>query len=285
MRKSTPLPFIFLFLFYGVNSISAQSTCTTATAEALKKDLISYWSFNENTSDAAGTNNGTTVGTGFSYTNAKYGKGIDLNGDNTYINVGNDASLNMTNQSLTISAWFRVDGFTDAWQALISKGELNNFRIHRLSFTNNLGYTGGMPDIQAPQNINDGNFHHIVAITENGVSKKIFIDGVLVISSNTGTSITDTGNDLWIGNNPNVSNREWNGVIDDVAIWNRALDACQATHLYTSGLPLNTLITATPANAATEPIPTLSSWALLIFGLLILNLSIWFLYRIDGIYS
>jgi len=248
----------------------------------LKQGLIAHWSFNEQTNDAIGPNNGTIIGTGFSYTAAKHGKGIDLDGGNTYINVGNDASLNRTNQSVTISGWFRVDGFTDAWQALISKGENNNFRIHRHTTTDNLAYVGGNPDLQTTQNINDGQFHHVVAITENGVQKSIYIDGVLVNSSTIGTSIIDGGVDLFIGNNPNVPNREWNGVIDDMAIWNRALTPCQAAYIYTSGLPINTLIN-TDTNVATTPIPTLSSWGLLIFGLLILNFSVWFLYRIEDV--
>lgn len=258
-------------------------TCTEPsipTPEELKNGLVSLWSFDENTVDTEGVNNGTVVGTGFSYTTAKYGKGIDLDGGNTYINAGNDASLNMTGQSLTISAWFRVDDFTIFWQALIAKGESNNFRIHRFSNTNNLAYNGGSPDIQAVQNINDGNFHHVVVVTENGVRKSIYIDGVLAGTSSSGTTITDTGNDLWIGNNPDIPSRDWNGVIDDVAIWNRALDPCQVTYLYESGMPVNTLI-----SPAIKEIPALSSWGLMIFGLLVLNLGIGFLYRFVRTYS
>lgn len=289
MRLFTPLCLMWLFLFYGMNSTFAQSLActnpTTPTAAELKQGLIAHWSFDGQTDDAAGPNNGTIVGTGFNYADAKYGKGIDLDGGNTYVNVGNDASLNRTGQSITIAGWFRVDGFTDAWQALISKGENNNFRIHRHSFTNNIAYVGGNPDVQTTQNINDGQFHHIVAITKEGSHKSIYIDGVLANSSNIGTTITDTGADLYIGNNSNVPNREWNGVIDDMAIWNRALEPCQATYLYSSGRSINDLLNAPKTDLAIEPIPTLSSWGLLTFGLLILNLSVWFLYRIEDVYS
>lgn len=283
MRIFTPLLLVFLFFFPNINTTFSQ--CVTPTAAELKEDLISYWSFNDQTDDAEGTNNGTIVGTGYSYTNAKHGKGIDLDGGNTYINVGNDASLNRTGKSITIAGWFRVDDFTDAWQALISKGENNNFRIHRHSFSNNIAYNGGGPDVQTTQNVNDGQFHHVVAVTENGVRKSIYIDGVLANSSTVGTSITDTGADLYIGNNSNVSNREWNGVIDDMVIWGRALDPCQAAYLYSSGRSLGYLLNPPKADVAIAPIPTMSSWGLLIFGLLVLNLGVWFLYRIEDVYS
>ena len=41
--------------------------------------------------------------------------------------------------------------------------------------------------------------------------------------------------DLWIGNNPQSSTRMWDGLIDDVAIWDRPLGAADALELYTAG--------------------------------------------------
>lgn len=200
--------------------------------------LISYWNFDNNVEDHRGPNDGTIIGAGSSYAPGIFGNGIDLDGATTYINAGNDPSLNFTNKSLTISAWFRVDAFDKFWQALISKGEADNFRVQRFGDSNFMSYNGGPPDIAANVNVNDGMFHHIVVVTKANVSKSIYIDGVLITTAPIGVNILDSGLDLLIGNNPDVSDRYWNGMIDDMAIWDIPLNDCDVSFLYNSQMSL-----------------------------------------------
>lgn len=229
----------------------------------LANNLISYWNFEEHTLDRVGNNNGTVVGNGSSYTPGPFGSAIDLDGGDTYVDVGNDASLNMTGKSITVSAWFRVDAFTDSWQALISKGEGQNFRLHRLGGSDRISYNGGSPEIHHPKNINDGQFHHVVAITENGVRKYIYLDGILVMAGTYNADIVDSDLSLLIGNNPDILSRDWNGAIDDVAIWDRVLNDCEIETLYSSGMSLRELLMI-------PVIPTLSTWGIITLLLIML---------------
>jgi hypothetical protein len=40
---------------------------------------------------------------------------------------------------------------------------------------------------------------------------------------------------VMIGENPGARNREWEGEIDDIAIWNRVLTAAEVATLYNGG--------------------------------------------------
>ena len=73
------------------------------------------------------------------------------------------------NGSLSIAGWFKVDAFDKSWQALIAKGENLNYRIARRSDTGDtsIAYAGGTGEGAAdtPQ-VNDGKWHHFVAVTD-----------------------------------------------------------------------------------------------------------------------
>ena len=85
---------------------------------ALQDGLVSYWPMNSNFEDARGVNDGAFVGGTPTFAAGKFGQGIDLNGTDQFVNVGNHPSLDMSlatgpagNGHVSISAWFRVDAF------------------------------------------------------------------------------------------------------------------------------------------------------------------------------
>ena len=92
---------------------------------------------------------------------------------------------------------------------------------------------------------NDGNWHH-VAVTSNGSSYKLFIDG----AEDTGAATSGTNNsnvvggwidDMAVKNSCNIgaqrrnadnNNGYFNGNIDELAIWDSALTAAQIDNIY-----------------------------------------------------
>jgi hypothetical protein len=209
---------------------------------ALQDGLVSYWPMNGNFEDARGVNDGAFVGGPPTFSAGKFGQGIDLNGNDQFVNVGNDPSLDMSlagpagNGHVSISAWFRVDAFDRDWQALLSKGEGSNFRIARRAAEQGVAYAGGSAEgAGLSPNVSDGALHHLVAISENGVNTRFWVDGMLV-STGPAPVISNAGNlDLYIGENPGARGRYWDGLIDDVAIWNRPLLDTEITSLWNGG--------------------------------------------------
>ena len=220
---------------------AALLTITGGTAQAAwLDDLDGYWRFESDTLDSSGNaQHGVYQGTtGPDYQTGKFGDGIALDGSDQKVVINptgdeNDFSYHATD-IMSLSLWARVDAFDTAWQALIAKGEGNAWRMHRKNGENTM--KGPFGDTDTGTNINDGAWHHFVAVNQPGtLTKKIWVDGVLTVNEN-GKDISDnSANHMMIGDNPDALAREWNGMVDDVAIWGRVLSDAEAAALWNGG--------------------------------------------------
>ena len=159
------------------------------------------------------------------YGSGKLGQGIELDGVDQFVETPLDNEEMFDFQDGTgfsISAWYKVGEFTKSWQALIAKGEGNRWRIHRRGGENILTGNGGNGDVPAgTPDINDGELHHIVLVSDpENDEVRLYSDGELS-SSNNAPAIQSNENPMMIGENPDARNRTWSGIIDDVGIWNR----------------------------------------------------------------
>ena len=127
-----------------------------------------------------------------------------------------------------------MDTFVENWQGLVAQGEGSSWRVANRNTVGELAYAGGGPEPAGPPSIADGVFHHIVCVSEAGVGVRLYVDGNLIQSSNSAPALVDNFANITIGSNPDVTNRSWNGVIDEVAIWNRALSDTEITGLSTA---------------------------------------------------
>jgi hypothetical protein len=229
-------------------ALTASLLLLGATAQAALIDgLEAYWNFdNEDFLDTVGIYDGTPQGTEpiqFIDGLPGFGKAIKLNGDDQEILItgGEPDDLAFAGGSMSVSGWFKVDAFDTGWQALIAKGEGTNWRVHRRDPTDFLTISMGVAE--APQggpNINDGQWHHFAAIADATTAMYLYIDGVLAEQSATAPIIAANGQRVRIGENPDAQNREWEGDIDDLAIWSRALTEEEVIAL--SGNPLSALL-------------------------------------------
>jgi hypothetical protein len=77
-----------------------------------------------------------------------------------------------------------------------------------------------------------GVWHYVTGVYD-GSNLRIYVDGVQESSTNIGSVVAYTGTDpLWIGKDPN---RWFNGMVDEVRIYNRALSAGEVQRLYDLG--------------------------------------------------
>ncbi len=82
--------------------------------------------------------------------------------------------------------------------------------------------------ISSTSNINDGNWHH-VAVTYDGSTYRLFVDGVQENSGSMTTATTLSGT-IWIGSNSGPS--VWSGSVDEVEFFNRQLSAAEIQAIY-----------------------------------------------------
>ena len=239
-----------LIAYWDFNTPSGDTT-------SLTQGLVAYWNFDgtlmDSVKDFHGTGRGATP-VAFGEDHANFGKALQLNGKDQYVEItgGNEDELEFPKGSMSIAGWFKVGAFDKSWQALLSKGENSNYRIARRGDGKAIGYAGGTGEgADDVGSVNDGQWHHFVAVSDAtgaAFGTALYIDGVLHGVNATKPVLTATTKRLFIGENPDALGRQWNGSIDDLAIWNRVLTGGEVATLWNSGtgLPLSTLPSIKP---------------------------------------
>ena len=150
-------------------------------------------------------------------------------------------------QALTLAAWFRADDFDVHDARILSKSTGTAEQDHywmlstldvggavRLRFRLK---TDGITDtlIAGAGDLTPGEWVHAAA-TYDGSLMRLYLKGELVGSTpKTGNVSLDESVPVWIGNNPS-GDRPFDGTIDEVQVWNRALSADEVDLLGQSGL-------------------------------------------------
>jgi hypothetical protein len=233
MTKKTQMMLGFIFaLLCNVNAQPVENT--------LGEGLIAYWPFDGDLEDAVGNSHGTAQGSeDIAYDTGKLGQGIVLDGQDQFVQtpVENEEMFDFQDGTgFSISAWYRVDEFNKSWQALIAKGEGNRWRVHRRGGEAQLTGNGGSGDVPgATGDINDGEIHHLVLVSDpENDQVRFYSDGELV-SEGGAPAIQSNDNPMMIGENPDARNRTWGGLIDDVGIWNRPITEDEIAYMYNEG--------------------------------------------------
>ncbi|YCM42853.1 LamG domain-containing protein [Verrucomicrobiaceae bacterium 227] len=210
----------------------------------LADGLVEYWDFDGDYAAALDASNDgilAVTGTGSaSFVEGKFGSAVDLENstDNqAVINVGDPAEFAFEGASMTVSAWYTTESLYTGWNTLISQGEGGNWRIarHGTSETDFKYSIVGPASVPAKIDQQDGSWHH-VAVTHDSLGDiTMYIDGVAAGTVGTWALGNGSGLALQIGGNPQAANRGWDGNIDDVALWDRALSPEEVSLIWNDG--------------------------------------------------
>ncbi len=204
--------------------------------------LVALWKLDETSGniakDSVGNNNGTLIGDPQWQPSAGKIRGaLELDGDGDFVKIGAESDFDMADQ-ITISTWIKVSQFDKEWQAAIAKGD-SAWRIQRNQSEDSLEFacTGlkipsGAPwgNLYGKRSVNDGQWHHIAAIYD-GSKMYLIIDGDLDSSQPASGRINTNNEPVYIGENSENTGRCWNGLIDDVRVYNYALTKEEVTAL------------------------------------------------------
>jgi len=194
--------------------------------------LVGCWKLDETSgltaADSSGySNNGTLTNmAGNEWTNGVVNGALGLDGSNDYVNCGNGASLNIT-EAITLSAWVNTDDSADGQHhSYVTKGD-HAYSIQQ-GWNNYIEFFIYDSGWYAANFLVDSSFNgvwHHLAGTYDGSQVKIYLDGVLRNTANHVGSIASTAYNVNIGRCSEVTDRLYDGRIDDVRIYNRALSA------------------------------------------------------------
>jgi len=230
--------------------------------------LVGYWDFDELPPGNAVVGGNTVQDTAASYPGAVDGVNHVGNamGALNYVDslAGFGSAIDFPNQNgaeivvqnsgtafgfqpgdFTISLWVNNRGFTRTWQAAIAKGEGNAWRVARQGNNQLLGIAANigqdMPN-NFVGNFVDNQWHHIAFTrqsTGNNATLTYWFDGVPFMDNAAGDTLDPrTGSPLTFGDNPQGNNRNWNGLMDDIAIWDATILCYKPPAIYHAGVQL-----------------------------------------------
>lgn len=205
--------------------------------EDITKGLVGYWKLDGNAIDHSGNNNNGTIYNATPDAN-RFGmpvSALKFNGTNSYVDVGSSGSIGISN-SMTISAWVKMGDVSDDTRVgnIIGNYNVNPHTNFEGSTNGRIRFywNAGEVDLYGTQDLR-GKWHHVLVIRDTSTNKStIYVDGKIEASKPAGT-IKDIQWPLRIGGDfratPGIP---FNGVIDDVRIYNRALTPPEVQFLY-----------------------------------------------------
>ena len=225
------------------NSNSSQPSSNTASSQSSSiQGLVLSIGFDNSNQDSSYQNFGATTAAGIT------GNGLKFDGNDNYLLVANNNALNL-NTTGSIEVWINANSFN--WCAgLVHKGQNTDFsdEAYTLQFwptptdstiiiglTNNNGTLLMLP---TTSQLNTNQWYQIVATWDSN-TVNIYINGVLNNSTpNTIGSVRDSSGGLVIGAQLSQQydaangNLGFNGTMDNVNLFNRALSASEIMDRY-----------------------------------------------------
>jgi hypothetical protein len=207
---------------------------------SLTDGLVAFYPFNGNANDESGNGNhgivyGATLTTDrFGNANSAY----SFDGISNHINCGHSEVLNVNHH--TICAWIKTNGKGGNILGKVKPFEYETIQFSALATWFATGSEINHPLI-CPTTLVDGQ-NYFVAMTYDGSQVKFYINGVLSSCAwdRTGT-VRINKNDMAIGRHGGGDQLGddfcFQGIIDEVRIYNRALSDSEILELYTASAP------------------------------------------------
>jgi len=210
-----------------------------ASAVDLERGLVAYYSFDDCTAKDLSGNGNDGIIYGAKCVDGKFGKALRFDGVNDYVEVADSASLDLT-KPFTIECWFKWNTVQNTWTSLVRKTidpwgypyGMYHIGIYKMNKIMTQVTVGG----EQKQLISDfqpevGQWYHVVFVYPGAV----YVNGNKIIDfPNYGDC--DTNDQPLIIGASRWDREFFDGIIDEVRIYNRALSEEEIRALYEQGV-------------------------------------------------
>jgi hypothetical protein len=177
---------------------------------------------------------GTMIGEP-NFVDGMYGMALDLDGVDDYVDCGANETLNTLSDAITVSAWVNIRSVTTTWMSIVMKGE-TAWRLGVNGDTTGVhwAFTGGDRGWQAANSVTElplGEWHHIAGTYDRSVGGTVWVDGVAETVNPDLDGIDTNEQPLLLGENPESTGRFFDGLLDEVRIYGRALSEAELRYL------------------------------------------------------
>lgn len=211
-----------------------------ATSLLNDSNLQGYWRLESDGTDSGPNGYNLTENGGFSHTTGQFGNGVDLERDGVddHLSIAHASAANLSIAgAITLYAWIKREATGAGNFEIVSK--MNNanqgYQLY-IDGSNILHFTHRTVDLSSTTALTSTAAWYQVAGTYDGTTFRLFVNGTQEDSDGSAGS-DDTNNDPFAigasyqGAGDTAANF-WDGLIDDVAVFNRALSGSDILGLY-----------------------------------------------------
>lgn len=192
-------------------------------------DLIGWWKLDDEKS-------GTAVDySGWDYYGAimgdpqwvegYHGDALDFDGQDDFVDLGNPPTWPTGTASRSLCGWARTDTVASGWRWIAAYGSPATGQAMFIGINGTDLYGGGYGDDVFVTGFWEVGVWHHIALTYDGTTARLYADGVEVTSA--GKAWNLVASRAHIGRQVNSAVEFWDGMIDDVRVYNVALTAEQ----------------------------------------------------------
>ena len=231
--------------------VSVSLGSSSKNLDALSNGLVGYWKMDESAAnsctgsvndscDSSGNSNDLAHQTTFAAAAGKFGNAQDFEaGTSDYLSINDNSTLSLTS-SLTLSAWFNTESQTNG--QIIAKDVTGGRSYYLRQFGTTIRFlvssdgTSATAYRDSSTTLSNSTWYHVAGVyNSTNRTMDIYLNGALDNGTLTGTvpaSVYDSTTSLRIANDENNSGGYFDGKIDDVRIYNRALSSKEVRDLY-----------------------------------------------------
>ena len=220
----------------GNEALTRQSTEEAMAAYSYRPasdpNLVAWWRLDDGSGssarDSSGNDNHGTLHGDPQWTTGRIGGALDFDGDGDYVDCGNPDMFNFDEQ-VTVGAWINLRSIPGVHKTVVAKGDDGwRLALTRRTASLHFGVAGKAlvyPGVYSATQATFGEWHHVCG-TYDGETIRIYVDGKMDETLDYTRGLGTNNLNLLIGDNPQwAGQRFWDGLIDDVFVFNRALSS------------------------------------------------------------
>jgi hypothetical protein len=206
--------------------------------------LIGHWTMDDNADDTLvlDSSGNEIHGTAQENTSILHTAGIidgalTFNGSTDYVDCGDSDAFDFTG-AFSLSAWVRPDE-RDSWERVVGQYDADSGDGYFLGKTSTddgvwefVTWVAGSKVVIKSTSVPTGGWQFVVGTRDAAGTLRLYVDGVLEPQSGTNAGAINSSGDLLIGANYTLTNAFFDGAIDDLKVFDRALSADEIVNMY-----------------------------------------------------
>jgi hypothetical protein len=188
-------------------------------------NLVCWWKLDEGQGvtaiDWSGYKNDGTLINGPKWVTGYDEGAIELDGSDDYINFSNTSNLPAGNSARSMCGWGKTDTIAVGWRWIAAYGSPGTSQAMFIGMTGDALYGGGYGDDVFINGFWEVDVWRHICLTYDGTTARLYTDGIEVVSEAKSWDLVLSR--AHIGRQVNDVAEFWDGLIDDVRIYNRVL--------------------------------------------------------------